>query len=95
MKFRVVDLTDPGFAPRGAAARSLAGTAATEVARGAHQLHGAMGVTREHPLHLATRRLWSWRDEYGTQRSWAAMLGAALTPRGSTGVWTWLTKGNA
>ncbi|MEU8367370.1 acyl-CoA dehydrogenase family protein [Micromonospora tulbaghiae] len=74
-----------------AAARVLTGRAATLVARGAHQLHGAMGVTREHPLHLSTRRLWSWRDENGTQQFWARTLGAALVPRGSAGVWSWLT----
>jgi alkylation response protein AidB-like acyl-CoA dehydrogenase len=87
-----VDAAADDFPQRVAVARILAGSAATEVARGAHQMHGAMGVTREHPLHLATRRLWSWRDEYGTQRSWAAMLGGSLVPRGSAGVWTWLTK---
>ncbi|MEU4752687.1 acyl-CoA dehydrogenase family protein, partial [Micromonospora tulbaghiae] len=76
---------------RVAAARVLTGRAATLVARGAHQLHGAMGVTREHPLHLSTRRLWSWRDENGTQQFWARTLGAALVPRGSAGVWSWLT----
>ncbi|WLS45331.1 acyl-CoA dehydrogenase family protein [Micromonospora profundi] len=74
-----------------ATARVLAGRAATLVARGAHQLHGAMGVTREHPLHLSTRRLWAWRDENGTQQSWAETLGAALVPLGSAGVWSWLT----
>ena len=71
------------------------GGPATLVARGAHQLHGAMGVTREHPLHLSTRRLWSWRDENGTQQFWAASLGAALVPRGSAGVWSWLTEQEA
>jgi alkylation response protein AidB-like acyl-CoA dehydrogenase len=77
---------------RVAVVRVLAGRAATEVARGAHQSHGAMGVTREHPLHLSTRRLWAWRDENGTQRSWATLLGTTLVPRGSAGVWTWLTQ---
>lgn len=75
-----------------AAAMVVAGTAATEVARGAHQLHGAMGVTREHPLHLVTRRLWAWRDEFGGDRHWATILGARLLPRGPDGVWEWLTE---
>ncbi|MDZ5446363.1 acyl-CoA dehydrogenase family protein [Micromonospora sp. 4G57] len=75
-----------------AVARVLTGRAATSVARGAHQLHGAMGVTREHPLHLSTRRLWSWRDERGTTRSWAVMLGESLIPGGSAKVWQWLTS---
>jgi alkylation response protein AidB-like acyl-CoA dehydrogenase len=76
---------------RAAAAVVIAGTAATEVARGAHQLHGAMGVTREHPLHLATRRLWSWRDEFGGDRHWARMLGERLVRLGPDGVWDWVT----
>jgi len=70
----------------------VAAVAATEVARAAHQLHGAMGVTREHPLHLATRRLWSWRDECGGERRWAARLAADLVPAGSDAVWRWLTQ---
>jgi acyl-CoA dehydrogenase len=38
---------------------------ATAVARLAHQVHGAMGITHEYPLHKFTNRLWSWRDEFG------------------------------
>jgi len=41
----------------------------------AHQVHGAIGFTYEHGLHLVTRRLWSWRAEYGSGRVWAARLG--------------------
>lgn len=76
---------------RAAAAVVIAGTAATEVARGAHQLHGAMGVTREHPLHLATRRLWSWREEFGGARHWARLLGERMLRLGPDGVWDWIT----
>lgn len=74
-----------------AAAFAVAGCAATEVARGAHQLHGAMGVTREHPLHLATRRLWAWRGEFGGERHWTRVLGERLLPRGEEAVWEWVT----
>lgn len=77
---------------RVAAARVLAGRGATEGARIAHQLHAAMGVTREHPLHLSTRRLWSWRDEFGTQRSWATRLGSRLVEIGSEARWQWVTE---
>ena len=80
--------------PKFAMAESVR-AALTLVARGAHQLPGAMGVTREPPLHLSTRRLWSWRDENGTQQFWAASLGAALVPRGSAAVWSWLTEQEA
>jgi alkylation response protein AidB-like acyl-CoA dehydrogenase len=76
---------------RVAAAVVIAGQAATEVARGAHQLHGAMGVTREHRLHLVTRRLWSWRDEFGGDRYWALRLGRRMLPLGPDDVWDWLT----
>lgn len=44
------------------AALSVAARAATRVAALAHQLHGAMGLTQEHPLHHFTGRLWAWRD---------------------------------
>ena len=33
----------------------------------AHQMHGAIGFTQEHQLHYLTRRLWSWRDEFGNE----------------------------
>jgi alkylation response protein AidB-like acyl-CoA dehydrogenase len=65
--------------------------AATDVARSAHQLHGAMGVTREHPLHLATRRLWSWRDEWGSEREWAVAIAAQARPLAGDPLWDWLT----
>lgn len=67
---------DPGRAlVATAAAKITAARAATSIAKSAHQLHGAMGVTREHPLHHVTRKLWAWRDECGTERSWAIRLG--------------------
>jgi acyl-CoA dehydrogenase len=57
-----------------AAAKCNASRAARQVARIAHQVHGAIGVTREHDLHLATTRLWSWSAEFGSARYWAARL---------------------
>lgn len=77
---------------RVASARVVAGHAATVGSRIAHQLHAAMGITREHPLHRSTRRLWSWRDESGTARSWAARLGSALVPQDESAVWAWITE---
>jgi acyl-CoA dehydrogenase len=68
-------------APAQAAARSVAaakvraGLAATAAARSAHQIHGAIGITREYELHVHTRSLWAWRDEYGAERTWARRLG--------------------
>jgi acyl-CoA dehydrogenase len=48
----------------------------------AHQTHGAIGMTKEYPLHYLTRRLWAWRDEAGGHDRWAHRLGAALVARG-------------
>lgn len=65
--------------------------AATNVASGAHQLHGAIGITREHILHRFTRRLWSWRDEWGTEREWATRLGRSVGMAESS-LWTAVTS---
>ena len=61
-----------------AAAKIRAGSAAGQAVRIAHQVHGAIGFTDEHILHQFTRRLMSWRDEYGTEYEWAERLGADL-----------------
>jgi alkylation response protein AidB-like acyl-CoA dehydrogenase len=71
----VVD--DPRPAPA-EASRAVAARAACVVAEGAHQLLGAMGITREHTLHHATRRLWSWRDAGGSQRSVEQRIGEVV-----------------
>ncbi|MET0767506.1 MAG: acyl-CoA dehydrogenase family protein [Aeromicrobium sp.] len=77
---------------RVAAARVITGRAATEGTRIAHELHAAMGVTREHPLHLSTRRAWSWRDELGTQRWWTERLGRRILSASDDDVWEWVTE---
>jgi len=61
-----------------AAAKTVASEAAGTVAELAHQVHGAIGMTREHDLHRYTRRLWAWRDEYGSDRYWARRTGSEL-----------------
>lgn len=48
----------------------------------AHQLHGAIGVTAEHPLWLSTMRARGWVDEFGTTAQHARALGRiALSAR--------------
>jgi acyl-CoA dehydrogenase len=59
-------------------AKTVASENAGTVAELAHQVHGAIGMTREHQLHLLTRRLWSWRDEYGSDRYWSRRQGQHL-----------------
>jgi acyl-CoA dehydrogenase len=75
-----------------AAAKVCAGEAATLAASVAHQVHGAIGFTHEHTLHFATRRLWSWRDEFGSDAHWAKVLGQAAIAAGSEGFWAGLTE---
>lgn len=74
-----------------AVAKICAGEAATLAASVAHQVHGAIGFTHEHTLHFATRRLWSWRDEFGSDAQWAEVLGQAAIAAGSAGFWKGLT----
>jgi acyl-CoA dehydrogenase len=66
---------------------------ATEVAtRIAHQVHAAMGFTDEHPLHQSTRRLWSWRDEFGTETILAQALGEKVLEDASEDLWKYITN---
>lgn len=76
---------------RAALAKSRTGQAATEGAALAHQIMGAMGFTREHPLHYQTRRLWSWRDEFGNEAIWQERLGRDIAGRGGDALWPMLT----
>jgi len=55
-------------------------------------LHGAIGVSEEYALHGLTRRLWSWRDEYGGEHEWSAQLGETIVSRNSDALWLWLTQ---
>ena len=70
-----------------AAAKIRAGEAAGTVAEIAHQVHGAIGFTEEHSLHYLTRRLWSWRDEFGDEAYWAGLLGRRIAAAGGAGLW--------
>ena len=78
---------------RGVAAGSLrAREAAGNGAAIATQMHGAIGFTREHRLHLYTTSLWTWRDEFGGQVSWAKLLGQAALEAGEAGYWPMVTS---
>lgn len=77
-----------------AIAKCRTGEAAGVVAEIVHQLHGAIGITREHQLHHFTRRLWAWRDEYGSDGEWATVLGHLVLRRGSARLWPDITAGH-
>jgi acyl-CoA dehydrogenase len=76
-----------------AAAKIRAGEAAGKIAEIAHQVHGAIGFTHEHRLHRLTRRLWSWRDEFGTESHWSRELGRAVMTAGADALWPTITAG--
>jgi acyl-CoA dehydrogenase len=74
-----------------AAAKVETSMLARTVAGIAHQLHGAIGFTREHRLATCTQRLWSWREEYGNEVVWQERL-AALVDAADGDVWGVLTN---
>ncbi len=74
-----------------AVAKVRVGEAAGVCAGLVHQVHGAIGFTYEHSLHFATRRLWSWRAEFGSESGWAVELGRRVAARGTDALWSDLT----
>ena len=72
-------------------AKVVAGEAAGKGAAIAHQVFAAIGITEDHSLHHFTRRLWSWREEGGTERFWAQRIGAAAQARGGAALWPDIT----
>lgn len=78
-----------------AVAKIRAGKAAGIACRIAHQVHGAMGFTQEYSLQHATRRLWAWREENGTETVWARRLGQRLAKSGADALWPLTTASGA
>lgn len=82
------------FVVETAASKARVGEACGLVAEQVHQIHGAMGFTHEHRLHHFTRRLWAWRDEWGNEFYWQAVLGEAISAAGADSVWNFIaTRG--
>lgn len=75
-----------------AVAKIRCGEAATRATSISHQVHGAIGFTYEHMLNYATRRLWAWRQEFGSDAWWAERLGRAAIAGGSAAFWPGLTR---
>jgi acyl-CoA dehydrogenase len=74
-----------------AAAKARCGEAAGIGAAIAHQVHGAIGFTHEHALHFLTKRLWSWRDEFGNETVWNRLLGRRMAKAGPARYWAEIT----
>ena len=70
-----------------ATAKIRCGQAAGAGAGIAHQVHGAMGFTREYSLQHRTRRLWAWRDDFDPETVWAIELGRHVARRGGDALW--------
>ena len=77
-----------------AAAKVCCAEAATVAAGIAHAVHGAIGFTHEHVLHLTTRRLWAWRSEYGSLTHWSQRIGESVCAGGAAAFWPTLTRGS-
>ena len=74
-----------------AIAKIRTGEAAGRAAAIGHQVHGAIGFASEHRLHFITRRLWSWRAEFGPESTWADRLGQGALGHGADRLWPWIT----
>lgn len=74
---------DPNASLMIAAAKSSASHSVNVIASHGHQVLGAMGFTREHPLYRSTTRLWAWRDEYGDELESALTVGRGVVEHGT------------
>jgi acyl-CoA dehydrogenase len=82
--------SDPNSNAAGVA-KIRAGRAARIATTIGHAVHAAIGMTREHTLHFATRRLWAWRAEFGSESHWARKLGEDVVARGGANFWSDIT----
>jgi acyl-CoA dehydrogenase len=83
-----------GYSREIALAKIRVNEAAGKVCQLAHQVLAAIGFTYEHTLHHSTRRLWSWRDEFGTETEWENVLTDELITLQENGLWSFITGVN-
>ncbi|MFC9995488.1 acyl-CoA dehydrogenase family protein [Nocardia sp. NPDC127526] len=74
-----------------ACAKAQASASVAEITRIAHQLHGAIGFTELSQLHHATTRLWSWREDDGSEHRWARIVGQRALIAGADNFWRLIT----
>jgi alkylation response protein AidB-like acyl-CoA dehydrogenase len=75
-----------------AAAKLRANTAIKTGTALAHQVHGAIGFTREYPLNDLTRAMMGWRSEGGNDAYWTARIGRLAIAWGGAGLWEEMTR---
>jgi len=77
------------------AAKCLASDLSKVITKASHQAHGAIGMTQEYLLHQYSRRLWTWREEYGNAEYWAGRIGQIVAGHGADRLWPLITAGSA
>jgi alkylation response protein AidB-like acyl-CoA dehydrogenase len=75
-----------------AVAKATANRATIEVARRSHQVHGAIGTTREYPLHALTLQAAAWRDDFGTEQEWEQRIGRDAAGADVEHIWDYVTQ---
>lgn len=50
-------------------------------------------LSHEHSPHFFTKRLWSWRDEFGTEAEWSELLGRHMGAAGADPLWAEIAGG--
>lgn len=73
-----IDTDDPAAGVAAWSAKAAANEAASLAGSAALQLHGGIGFTWEHDLHLWLQRGMSWERSFGTTRDLRARVGAEL-----------------
>ena len=86
------EIVDDSALLEAASAKIRCGEAAAEGAGIAHQVHGALGFTKEHVLHRFTLRMLAWRDDFGSESYWAAALGNMVARHGADDFWPMLAS---
>ncbi|OHD09114.1 acyl-CoA dehydrogenase family protein [Sphingopyxis sp. RIFCSPHIGHO2_12_FULL_65_19] len=75
-----------------AAAKLRANRAVGVVTAIAHQVHGAIGFTKDYDLHRVTIPLMRWRGAHGNDTYWAQRLGRQAAGFGGRGLWAMMTE---
>ncbi|MEP9394868.1 acyl-CoA dehydrogenase family protein [Gordonia sp. VNK1] len=83
--------TDPRSEFLVAVSRSCVSQAVSVVVRNAHQVHGAIGTTAEHPLHRYSLPAMAWRSEFGSPRFWDRVVTDHALRAGRAGLWPLIT----
>lgn len=72
-----------------AVAASCVGHAAEVVVRAAHQVHGAIGTTREHRLHRYSGAIYAWSPDFGGSGTWDRWLSAQIAQSAKPAAHLW------